>query len=252
MVDKELFESFRKALGGNLDLMRKSFQEIAGQCDGMTRQEMVEFLSRSYFQLVSQHGMYASVAAMEFYELVRDLESLSTRYEASAFVPKNEGLLEYDARTTLSVQQEVEKLASKLFATASERVMEYADETIIENARADPAHPKWALVPHAGACGWCQMIASQGFVYRAKGKVENTRHPHCRCTPAVDFDTASPTLDGYDPDALYARYKRAREKAEKDAWKEWSELSSQERERYGGNRRGAYDHFLRNRIVAHM
>lgn len=252
MVDRELFDEFRKALGGNLELMGRSFDDLARQCEGMPPREMRAFIARSYLQLVSQHGIYASVSAMEFYELARDLESLPTRYEATAFIPQNEGLLEYDAKAALSIQQDIGKLVAKLFSTGSERVMSYADETLIENARADPAHPRWALVPNAGACGWCQMIASQGFVYKAEGKVENTRHPNCRCTPAIDFDTESPSLDGYDPDALYDRYKRARAIAEKGAWDEWSELPESEREKYGGKRRGAYDHFLRNRIVAHM
>ncbi len=252
MVDRELFEVYRKALEGNLNLMWRSFEEVARQCEGMTAQEQRSFLARSYMQLVSQHGAYASVSAMEFYQMARELESLPARYEATAFVPQNEGLVEYDARAILDAPQGVEKLISKLFSTAEQRVMEHADESLIENARADPAHPRWALVPRAGACGWCQMIASQGFVYKARGKVDNARHPSCRCIPVIDFDTKSPSLEGYDPDVLYGRYKEARKAAENDAWKEWQELPESEREKYGGKRRGAYDHFLRNRIVARM
>ena len=252
MVDKELFEALKKALEGNLSLMRQSFDDLAKQCEGMPIKEQRAFLTRSYIQLVSQHGAYASVAALEFYETLREIADTTLPYTASAFSPKNEWLVEYDAKSLLSTQQEIEKILSKLFSTGSERVMGYADETLIENARADPAHPKWALVPNTGACAWCQMIASQGFVYKAEGKVKNTRHPNCKCTPVVDFDTKNPFLDGYDPDALYDRYKTARNEAENGAWEEWSELPESEKEKYGGKRRGAYDHFLRNRIVAHV
>lgn len=252
MVDKDLFEIFKKALDGNLELMGQSFADLAKQCEGMGAKARRKFLRQAYIQLVAQHGAYASVAAMEFYQMARELAQPSTLYEASAFVPEIDGLLEYDVGSILTLQDDVEKLIKKLYSTGSERVMAYADETIQENANADPAHPKWALIPNAGSCGWCQMIASQGFVYSSARTAKNTRHPNCRCTPVVDFDTRNPSLDGYDPDKLYDKYKDARKSAERDAWKDWQELTQSERDKYGSNRRGAYDHFLRNRIVANI
>ena len=83
--------------------------------------------------------------------------------------------------------------------------MGYADATIQGNAMADPAHPRWALVPHAGACDWCRMIGSRGFVFKSSATAGAERHPSCRCIPVADFSD-SPALDGYDPAALYDEY----------------------------------------------
>lgn len=252
MVDRELFETYAKALGGNIDLMREAFASLPKECAKMTAKQLKTYLTQAYFQIVAQHGGYASVAAMEFYEMSRDLAQVPSRYEASAFAPQNEGLLAYDAAAALAVQQDIEKIISKLFQTGTQRVMEYADETLTQNALADPAKPRWALVPDATACGWCRMIASQGFVYKSEDTVSSTRHPSCKCTSVVDFDVKHPSLEGYDPDALYEQYKNARKIAEDGAWEEWSALSKEEQAKYGGKGRGAYDHFLRNRIAAAM
>lgn len=248
MVNRELFESFEKALGGNVELMRASFEALPKDIEGLPPSKAKAYLSEAYRSLVREHGGYAAVAAMEFYELARSMSDLPTAYVTSAFVPDDEGLLVYDAREASKAG--FEKASQNLFQTGTQRVMEYADETLLQNSEADPAHPRWALVPRAGACGWCQMIASNGFMYSGKGKTENARHPSCRCTPVVDFDAKNPSLEGYDPGELYGRYKAARAKAEEGAWEEWESLPPEKRASYGGKGRGAYDHFLRNRIAA--
>ena len=93
-----------------------------------------------------------------------------------------------------------------LAARAVQRAMGYADATIQGNAMADPARPRWALVPHAGACDWCRMIGSRGFVFKSSATAGAERHPSCRCIPVADFSD-SPALDGYDPAALYDEYR---------------------------------------------
>ena len=97
-------------------------------------------------------------------------------------------------------------VAAALAARAVQRAMGYADATIQGNAMADPAHPRWALVPHAGACDWCRMIGSRGFVFKSSATAGAERHPSCRCIPVADFSD-SPALDGYDPAALYDEYR---------------------------------------------
>ena len=130
--------------------------------------------------------------------------------------------------------------------------MEQADATIIGNASRDPAHPLFALVPHAGACGFCIMLGSNGFVYHSRAKANASRHPNCRCRPVVDFDTENPALAGYDPDAMHGAYSDARAAVEDDARAEWDAMSEEERAKWKVDGKGAYDHYLRNRIAAEM
>lgn len=251
MIDKQLFDLYKRALDGNAELIQAEFSGLLAQLKDMPAAEIRAMLKALYPLIVEQYGSYAAVASMEFYEMVREQAQLPTRYDASAFIPDNEKLLAYDAGQ-LVTGADIEKMLADLQAQAIQRTMQYADETIYENARADPAHPKWALVPSAGACGWCQMIASRGFDYASKSKVENTRHPHCKCIPVIDFDTDNPSLEGYDPDALFSKYKSARDEVDKTVWDEWEALTDEERARYGAKGRGAFDHFKRNKIVDAM
>lgn len=140
-----------------------------------------------------------------------------------------------------------------LVGRAVKRVYEQADNTIISNARRDPARPKWALVPSIGACGLCIMLGSLGFYYSKKSTAASARHTNCRCATVVDFDTKNPHLKGYDQDGLYERYRTCRDAIEKDAHYQWyNVMSDEEKAQYGNNRRSDYDHYLRNRIVSEI
>lgn len=253
MIQSDLFEAYEAALHGNIELMRKAFDELMREVEAMEPYAARRYIRQAYQAIVAKYGAYASVAALEFYEINRAQATLKTAYNASAFVPEIDKLLEFDVTAAMSMSTDIQKLLDRLFGNATERVMQYADETITQNAAYDPAHPMWALVPHANACGWCQMIASRGFDYYSKKSAGNTRHPNCKCTPVAEFDTKNPRLDGYDPSKLEEKYRKARETLNEDEiWKEWDSLNPQEQKKYGGKRRGGYDHFLRNKIVYAM
>lgn len=251
MVDKELYELYEAALDGNLTLMRQSLERIPGQIESFTGTEQMQLLGAAYVRLVRRHGSFAALSAVEFYDALRAETEIAEPYRATVFYPDNYGLLVYDAAEAIKAM-DIDKAIGKMLSTGTQRVMEYADETLWESAKADPARPRWALVPHAGACSWCQLIASNGFMYTHKGAVENTRHPNCRCRSVVDFDTENPRLEGYDPEALYARYVKARDVADESAWDEWNKLTPEQQAQYGGKRRGDFDHFKRNMIVSLM
>lgn len=252
MIPSDLFHAYEAALHGNVELMQKAFAQLMNEVETMEPMAARKYIRQAYQAIVARHGSYASVAALEFYETNRAQSALKTRYDATAFVPDNAALLEYDVTDAMSASADVQKIVDRLFGNGIERVMQYADETILENARHDPARPLWALVPHAGACGWCRLISSRGYDYVSKEKVENTRHPNCKCSPVVDFDTKNPRLDGYEPSKLEDEYKDARKSVESQARQQWDEMSQEERDQYEVKGRSAYDHFLRNKIVYAM
>ena len=139
-----------------------------------------------------------------------------------------------------------------LAGRSQQRVMAYADETLVRNAQADPAHPRWAIVPHAGACPWCVMLGSNGFMYRSEGTADASRHPHCKCAPVVDFDVGNPSLAGYDPAAMRSAYRTCEEAVEDDARRKWASMGAEERARHTRRGKPSYDAYLRNRVAAEM
>lgn len=246
MVDEELFNSYRTALGANADLAKMACEQLVAEYSGsLTKSE----LSEVYAALVRKLGQYSAQVALEFYEALREKAGVSEEYAPKTFEPDNSGLLAWDVSN---------QTAAQLPGTAAQRVMQYADETIYANGSADPAHPVYALVPHAGACGWCLMIGSQSWFTTRKDAAENTRHANCKCTVVADFDTRNPSLKGYDPVALQKTYAQARKAVEADARGQWAAMDAAERAVYmrswhGGKiKSGVYDAYLRNRITAEM
>lgn len=233
MIPREEFDRYDVALTTAAGLARAAVEAL------LAGSPPPDQLAAAYAGLVRAYGSAAAAAAVELYRSLRAAQAPPTGYEAVVFAPDDAGLLAWDAANAASLPD-----------SAMQRVMGYADETLLRNAAADPARPRWALVPHAGACAWCRLMASQGFVYSSEASV--ARHPNCTCTPVVDFDATSPSLEGYDPGELYDEYRLARAEAEDAAREEWAAMSPEERVAYKAKGRGAYDHFLRNRIVQAM
>ena len=246
MVPKDLFDRYERALGANADLMRLALAEIAAQVAAGAD------LHRLYAALVAEFGSYAAAAAVEFYQSVRDASGVPAPYEAVMYLPDDAEALEGDVARALAAHLAPEELVQRMEASATRRAMEHADNVLLRNAQRDPAHPKWALVPHAGACAWCRLLASQDFVYSKRATALAARHDNCRCTPVVDFDVDNPRLDGYDPDRYFGEYADARAEVEPTAGDEWRALTPEERAVYKTKGHSDYDHFLRNKIVAKM
>lgn len=209
MVDPELFERYRKALGANADLTEAAVRGLLERLDGMTELEQAEYLMANYPKLVTAYGKVAADVARQFYQEQRDAhfegDEDAEGYEAQAARPIPERWGAEDVRDAFTGDHGMS--VGALPGKAVKRVMERADETIIRNADRDPARPKWAVVPRWDACAWCVMVGSRGFVYRSELTADAQRHANCKCAVVADFDAKDPRLAGYDPDALYERYR---------------------------------------------
>ena len=95
---------------------------------------------------------------------------------------------------------------SKTAAYLQGRIDEYvkfsARDTIMRNVKND-RHARYARIPDGGACDFCIMLGSRGFVYHSEDKAGGDRfhgtsmdsyHPFCNCQIAVCFD---PYMDEY-------------------------------------------------------
>lgn len=106
-----------------------------------------------------------------------------------------------------------DRIRRQLGSMARSQVRRMANQTMLANAGRD--HARFARVPSGGrTCAFCAMLASRGFVYHTAETAGsmNRYHEDCRCeiVPGFDDDT---TIDGYDPDAMYEAYSRARDTA---------------------------------------
>lgn len=248
-MERSDFDDLDRALSTNADLVA----ECVRQLDAAVGREAVAGVYRS---LVQKYGEQAAAVAVEFYRAQRDAAAPEGEYEAQVYAPENRALLEWDVRDAYLRSRDESSVARILAGRAQQRVMAYADETFAANAYRDPARPYFAIVPHPGACGWCVMLGSNGFMYSTAATANAARHAHCKCTPCVEFGS-DPHLDGYDPKAMQDSYRSCRETVEDDARRKWAGMSEEERAKHtragrNGNRRVSYDAYLRNRIANEM
>lgn len=104
----------------------------------------------------------------------------------SLFTELGQGVAEAEARATAG---------SVAGGTAQSTVQTAQRVGLDEGARVTDREPRWRLEPNAGACDWCQFIASTGARYLSAVTVpvphsrDNPRHPGgpCGCAPAVEF-----------------------------------------------------------------
>lgn len=81
------------------------------------------------------------------------------------------------------------------------------DNTIRNNARRDPAKPRYAFVPDGDACAFCVMRASNGYTQASDDFTPS--HDHCSCVATPVFGDSS--IDGYDPGSYLDQYNEAAE-----------------------------------------
>lgn len=69
----------------------------------------------------------------------------------------------------------------------------------------------WARVAHGDTCPFCVMLASRGGIYHSEAAAQRSHkfHGGCDCSIAL-VRGPEDYPDGYDPDALYARYRELR------------------------------------------
>lgn len=92
----------------------------------------------------------------------------------------------------------------------------------------------WARVPIGDTCNFCIVLASRGGVYSSKdvailGYSGKKYHGYCDCQPVLVRDESDYPA-GYDPDALYDRYK-----AQHARFDTMRDVTAKMRAAYGGH-----------------
>lgn len=83
-----------------------------------------------------------------------------------------------------------------------------AGESTAYNAEHDRLKPRFARVPTGNeTCNFCTMLASRGFVYLSEETAGALSHYHPNCDCRIVQGYPGDTVEGYDPDELYRKWK---------------------------------------------
>lgn len=164
--------------------------------------------------LVEKWGDVAAVAAAEWFEEFRVAEGVSGAFRAQLAGPvpvgQINGRLGYATRESghlfAGQDTDFEKFMSLI---VNEYTMKPGHETVMYNSIRDKA--AFARVPERGACKFCLMLASRGFVYSRstadQSKDGERFHGSCRCHAMPVYDETRARVEyGYDEKALYEQY----------------------------------------------
>lgn len=164
--------------------------------------------------LVAKWGDVAATVAAEWFEAFRVVEGVSGAFRAQLAAPVP--VEQINARLGFATRESGHLFAGRLVELgkflsliANEYALKPGHDTVMYNAMRDNA--AFARVPEPGACKWCLMLASRGFVY-SRRTVDQTKdgeryHGNCRCHAMPVYDETRARVEyGYDPDRLYDEY----------------------------------------------
>ena len=216
MVDRQSLNRYSAASSRAVDLAKRDLQRFWNRLDltdpNTARDALLEFVP----SLVHTYGDIVATAAMQWYDEERSKIPGLPEYRASSDVYTTSGeqavaSTRYAAGHLYTDNQEAALAA--LGGTVQKMVKDAGRATIARNVRLDPAHPRYARVPRgAKTCAWCAMLASRGWVYVSKetAALHGRGHAHCDCELVPSWKANEAYMRGYDPDALYGMYGKAR------------------------------------------
>lgn len=208
----QLLRTFERANDGLSGLVERDLLAFLAALDfgkpGAVRDALFDFVPA----LVSGYGDAAALIAADWYDDLRDAEGVGGSFRAplapSVPVEQVQGRLGFATRSSGPLWAgDSATLTAFLGMMANEYVLQPGRDTVMQAAHADKA--AYARVPEPGACKFCLMLASRGFVY-SKSTVGDSKkfHGKCRCNAMPVWDEARARVEyGYDPDALYDLYR---------------------------------------------
>lgn len=168
--------------------------------------------------LVAAYGDAAALAAVDWYDELRDQADVRGRFRAQMADPASPEQAAAVARWAVGplfgAQPDRQQALEHLSGGVQRLVLQPARQTIADNVDADPADVRWARVPSGRTtCAFCRLLASRGAVYHSEesaGGLATSFHSLCDCVPTPVWPGEP---EPYDVDALVDEYTAARSKA---------------------------------------
>ena len=212
----QLLKQFERANDGIASLVERDLLAFLASLDparpDAVKLDLFEFVP----VLVAQYGDIAATVAADWYDELRAAEGVSGRFRAplAPLVPDEvvNGRLGFATRPDGPLfTGAFDTLTTFAAMIANEYALQPGRDTVIQAAHKDKA--AYARIPEPGACKFCLMLASRGFVYSKDTAGDSKKfHGKCRCNAMPVWDETRARVEyGYDPDALYDQYRAARD-----------------------------------------
>ena len=212
----QLLNQFEQANNGIADLVETDLPDFLGALNFENPAAVQIALFEYVPALVSEYGDVAASVAADWYDELRASEGVPGSFRAplASSVPAAQvsDRLGFATRASgplwLGDSATVTNFLSMM---TNEYVLQPGRDTVMQAAHKDKA--AYARIPEPGACKFCLMLASRGFVYSKSTAGQSKKfHGKCRCNAMPVWDETRARVEfGYDPDALYDLYAKARD-----------------------------------------
>jgi hypothetical protein len=208
----QLLRQFEQTNDGIASLVEQDLTDFLGALN-FERPDAVQLALFDFVPvLVAEYGDMAASVAADWFDEMRSAEGVPGSFRAplAPLVPDEQVNARLGFATRASGPLwlgDSATLTAFIGMMANEYALQPGRDTVIQAAHKDKA--AYARVPEPGACKFCLMLASRGFVYSKSTVGESKKfHGKCRCNAMPVWDETRARVEyGYDPDALYDLYR---------------------------------------------
>src|SRR5699024_3078670 len=207
--------SQREYLQALKDIYGLAYLDVLEEWDkvsGKKAREISEHLAERAPVLVDNRGAQAAALAADHYDDARDLSPHVKRdYTATVTEPTRQGKI--DALTNWANKPIIksaiinEVIGFSNFAAGLQKLLsEQANDTTLDNVRADPEARGWMRVTSPGAWDFCIVLAGRDGVY-SEESVRFASHTDCACGAVPSWDPNAEQVDVFQYDLSKPRAK---------------------------------------------
>ena len=181
----------------------KKWAKKNGGWENIDRQSLAE----SAYNIASYYAEASSSLAAEMYDAIAEREGVVVR-GAEVVDELDFGVIAKGVNGAINHSENDNYISS----VVGRAVKQAGADTMLKNASRD--HAEFAWIPSGDTCGFCLMLASNGW-QRSSKKTTNGNHAehihtNCNCQFAIRFNKNT-GVEGYDPDVYLEKYEEAKQ-----------------------------------------
>lgn len=148
--------------------------------------------------LVGDYGDAAATLTAEWYEQARAELNVPGTYAAS-LTTADLGAEALAGWGTDLARNDWDTALARISGGLTKRVMTASRDTVMTNTDSDPQARGWQRKARPDGCGFCQMVAGRGTVFRGRTTASFASHDHCRCVALPAFGGRPVPVRPYTP-----------------------------------------------------
>lgn len=211
MATRSEVERFRLANKSLVVLAKRDLDAFWATLDLTAPERARDALLEFVPVLTATYGESAAAIAADWYDDIRGASKVRSRFAAELAETVPDDVVAKDVRYAAGHLWSPTPLAALgvLSLVVAKHSLQPGRDTVALSTQRDPARVRWARVPSgAKTCAFCLERASMGFTYTSQASALEF-HGGCDCVAVPSFEE-SPTLAGYDPEAMRAEIAEAR------------------------------------------